>query len=494
MKQSINPERSELMHPDRQYQELITRRHFFGRSATGIGIAALASLLERPLPAAAPAAWPALPGLPHHPPRASRVIFLHQSGAPSQLDLLDPKPQLDEWHGKELPESVRQKQRLTDMTVNQEEKPVTQSLFRFARHGASGTSVSELLPYTAGVVDQLCVVRSLHTEAINHDPGITFFQTGGQQPGRPSMGSWLSYGLGSANDNLPAFTVLISGGRPGDQPLMGRLWGSGFLASRYQGVKFRGTGDPILYLGNPAGINSKRRRAMLDGLASLNRLQQESFGDPAIEDRIAQFEMAYRMQMSVPELVDLADEPEHTYQLYGEAARKPGTYAANCLLARRLVERGVRFVQLYHRGWDHHSSLPGRIRTKCQQTDQPSAALVEDLRQRGLLEDTLIVWAGEFGRTVYCQGDLRADDYGRDHHPRCFSIWLSGGGLKRGISYGVTDDFSYNITENPVHVHDLQATILHLLGIDHERLIYRFQGRDHRLTDIGGRVVKDLLA
>tara|TARA_B100000809_G_scaffold239265_1_gene260678 strand:+ start:3759 stop:5207 length:1449 start_codon:yes stop_codon:yes gene_type:complete len=482
------------MHPDRHYQELITRRHFFGRSATGIGIAALASLLESPLSAAVPPAWPALPGLPHHPPRASRVIFLHQSGAPSQLDLLDPKPQLDEWHGEELPESVRQQQRLTDMTVNQEEKPVTQSLFRFARHGASGTSVSELLPYTARVVDQLCVVRSLHTEAINHDPGITFFQTGGQQPGRPSMGSWLSYGLGSPNDNLPAFTVLISGGRPGDQPLMGRLWGSGFLASRYQGVKFRGTGDPILYLGNPAGINSKRRRAMLDGLASLNRLQQESFGDPAIEDRIAQFEMAYRMQMSVPELVDLADEPEHTYQLYGEAARKPGTYAANCLLARRLVERGVRFVQLYHRGWDHHSSLPGRIRTKCQQTDQPSAALVEDLRQRGLLEDTLIVWAGEFGRTVYCQGDLRADDYGRDHHPRCFSIWLSGGGLKRGISYGVTDDFSYNITENPVHVHDLQATILHLLGIDHERLIYRFQGRDHRLTDIGGRVVKDLLA
>ena len=482
------------MDPGRQYQELITRRHFFGRSATGIGIAALASLLESPLPAAAPAAWPALPGLPHHLPRAKRVIFLHQSGAPSQLDLLDPKPQLDEWHGQELPESVRQQQRLTDMTANQEEKPVTQSLFRFARHGASGTSVSELLPFTSRVVDELCVVRSLFTEAINHDPGITFFQTGSQQPGRPSMGSWLSYGLGSLNDNLPAFTVLISGGRPGDQPLMGRLWGSGFLASRHQGVKFRGAGDPILYLGNPAGINSERRRVMLDGLARLNRLQQESFGDPAIEDRIAEFEMAYRMQMSVPELVDLADEPERTYQLYGEEARKPGTYAANCLLARRLVERGVRFVQLYHRGWDHHSSLPGRIRTKCQQTDQPSAALVEDLKQRGLLEDTLIVWAGEFGRTVYCQGDLRVDDYGRDHHPRCFSAWLSGGGLKRGITYGVTDDFSYNITENPVHVHDLQATILHLLGIDHERLIYRFQGRDHRLTDIGGRVVKDLLA
>jgi len=478
----------------RDYQELITRRHFFGRSAGGIGVAALATLLEGSLPAAPPAAWPALPGLPHHPPRAKRVIFMHQSGAPSQLDLFDPKPQLDEWHGQEIPDSVRQKQRLTDMTANQERKPVTQSLFRFARHGASGTSVSELLPFTARVVDDLCVVRSLHTEAINHDPGITFFQTGSQQPGRPSMGSWLSYGLGSENDNLPAFTVLISGGQPGDQPLMGRLWGSGFLASRYQGVNFRGVGDPILYLKNPPGINSQRRRAMLDGMARLNRLQQEAFGDPAIEDRIAQFEMAHRMQMSVPELVDLADEPERTYQLYGEEARMPGTYAANCLLARRLVERGVRFVQLYHRGWDHHSSLPGRIRTKCQQTDQPSAGLVEDLKQRGLLEDTLLVWAGEFGRTVYCQGDLQMDDYGRDHHPRCFSAWLSGGGLKRGLTYGVTDDFSYNITENPVHVHDLQATILHLLGIDHERLIYRFQGRDHRLTDIGGRLVKDLLA
>ncbi|MEE2686578.1 MAG: DUF1501 domain-containing protein [Planctomycetota bacterium] len=478
----------------RDYQELITRRHFFGRSAGGIGVAALATLLEGSLPAAPPAAWPALPGLPHHPPRAKRVIFMHQSGAPSQLDLFDPKPQLDEWHGQEIPDSVRQKQRLTDMTANQERKPVTQSLFRFARHGASGTSVSELLPFTARVVDDLCVVRSLHTEAINHDPGITFFQTGSQQPGRPSMGSWLSYGLGSENDNLPAFTVLISGGQPGDQPLMGRLWGSGFLASRHQGVNFRGVGDPILYLKNPPGINSQRRRAMLDGMARLNRLQQEAFGDPAIEDRIAQFEMAHRMQMSVPELVDLADEPERTYQLYGEEARMPGTYAANCLLARRLVERGVRFVQLYHRGWDHHSSLPGRIRTKCQQTDQPSAGLVEDLKQRGLLEDTLLVWAGEFGRTVYCQGDLQMDDYGRDHHPRCFSAWLSGGGLKRGLTYGVTDDFSYNITENPVHVHDLQATILHLLGIDHERLIYRFQGRDHRLTDIGGRLVKDLLA
>ncbi len=478
----------------RDYQELITRRHFFGRSAGGIGVAALATLLEGSLPAAPPVAWPALPGLPHHPPRAKRVIFMHQSGAPSQLDLFDPKPQLDEWHGQEIPDSVRQKQRLTDMTANQERKPVTQSLFRFARHGASGTSVSELLPFTARVVDDLCVVRSLHTEAINHDPGITFFQTGSQQPGRPSMGSWLSYGLGSENDNLPAFTVLISGGQPGDQPLMGRLWGSGFLASRHQGVNFRGVGDPILYLKNPPGINSQRRRVMLDGMARLNRLQQEAFGDPAIEDRIAQFEMAHRMQMSVPELVDLADEPERTYQLYGEEARMPGTYAANCLLARRLVERGVRFVQLYHRGWDHHSSLPGRIRTKCQQTDQPSAGLVEDLKQRGLLEDTLLVWAGEFGRTVYCQGDLQMDDYGRDHHPRCFSAWLSGGGLKRGLTYGVTDDFSYNITENPVHVHDLQATILHLLGIDHERLIYRFQGRDHRLTDIGGRLVKDLLA
>ena len=482
------------MSPLQDYQQLIRRRHFFGRSAGGIGIAALATLLDGPLQAAQKASWPGLKGLPHHPPHAKRVIFLHQSGAPSQLDMLDPKPQLDQLHGQELPDSVRQKQRLTDMTANQEEKLITQSHFRFARHGASGTSVSELLPYTARVVDDICLVRSLHTEAINHDPGITFFQTGSQHPGRPSMGAWLSYGLGSENENLPAFTVLISGGQPGDQPLMGRLWGSGFLASKHRGVKFRAAGDPILYLNNPPGINSQRRRVMLDGVAQLNQLQQQAFGDPAIEDRVAQFEMAYRMQMSVPELVDLRDETEQTYRLYGEEARRPGTYAANCLLARRLVERGVRFVQLYHRGWDHHTSLPGRIRTKCLQTDQPSAALVEDLKQRGLLDDTLIVWSGEFGRTVYCQGDLRVNDYGRDHHPRCFSAWLSGGGTKRGISYGTTDDFSYNITENPVHVHDLQATILHLLGIDHERLIVRFQGRDHRLTDIGGKVVKGLIS
>jgi hypothetical protein len=486
----------------------LTRRQFFGRTSTGIGVVALAWLLNPRLfgeetgrsssrggdSRGGASADGGLAELPHFAPRAKRVIFLHQSGAPSQLDLFDYKPKLVDTQGEELPESVRMGQRLTGMTADQKSKPITPSVFQFGRHGKCGAEVSELLPYTAGVVDELCIIRSMHTEAINHDPAITFMQTGSQQPGRPSMGAWLSYGLGSENHDLPAYIVFISGGSPGDQPLYGRLWGSGFLPSRHQGVKFRGSGDPVLYLSNPPGIDATTRRRMLDATSRLNRMARESTGDPEIDARIAQYELAYRMQMSVPKIANLADEPESTFELYGDDARKPGTYAANCLLARRLVERGVRFVQLYHRDWDHHSNLPGRLRTKCEETDRASAALVADLKQRGLLDDTLVVWAGEFGRTVYCQGDLTKDNYGRDHHPRCFTIWLAGGGVRGGMTLGATDDFSYNITERPVHVHDLQATILHCLGVDHERLTYRSEGRDHRLTDIAGEVVSEILA
>ena len=434
-----------------------------------------------------------LPELPHFKPRAKRVIFLYQSGAPSQVDLFDFKPKLAELHGQELPEAVRMGQRLTTMTSDQATKPIASSRYAFAQHGQCGADVSELLPHTATLVDDLCIVRSMFTEAINHDPAITFMQTGSPQPGRPSIGAWVSYGLGSENQNLPAFTVFISGGEAGDQPLNGRLWGSGFLPSQHQGVKFRGSGDAVLYLSNPPGISPAMRRRMLDASAQLNKLQHEAFGDPETLARIEQFELAHRMQMSVPELTDLSPESDHTFDLYGDDARQPGTYAANCLLARRMIERGVPFVQLYHRGWDHHQNLPSKLPKKCKQVDQASAALVQDLKQRGLLDETLVIWAGEFGRTVYCQGSLDREDYGRDHHPRCFTIWLAGGGVKAGVTVGRTDDFSYNIAEDPVHVHDLQATILHCLGIDHERLTYRLQGRDFRLTDIAGRVVTKML-
>ncbi len=463
-----------------------SRRAFFGQAAGGIGATALALLLN-------PKLFAGDERLLDYMPTAKRVICLHQSGAPSQLDLFDHKPHLDRLQGKETPANVRMGQRLTTMTADQESFPVTASPFKFAQHGESGTSVSELLPYTGRVVDDLCVVRSMYTEAINHDPAITMFQTGTQQPGRPSMGSWVSYGLGSETEELPAFVVLLSGGVPGDQPLSSRLWGSAFLPSQHQAVKFRGKGDPVLYLSNPAGITPAIRRRMLDSLGELNRIQSAKTADREIDARIAQFELAYQMQHSLPEIANLANEPNHTFDLYGQDAKQPGTYAANCLLARRLVERGVRFVQLYHRGWDHHTNIVKRIKTKCGETDQASAALVQDLKQRDLLKDTLIVWAGEFGRTVFCQGDLASNDYGRDHHPRCFSIWMAGGGIRPGMTYGTTDDFSYNVAENPVHVHDLQATILRCLGIDHKRLTYRYQGRDHRLTDIGGRVVKDVL-
>jgi hypothetical protein len=480
------------MDPLLESRLLLTRRHFFGRLSTGLGTVALAALLNRDLFAAAGG----LKGLPHFQPRAKRVIYLFQSGAPSQMDLFDYKPTLDKLRGKDLPDSVRMGQRLTGMTATQDRLPVAPSKFKFARHGRCGAWVSELLPHTARVVDELCFIKSMHTEAINHDPAITFFQTGAQLAGRPSMGAWLSYGLGSDNQDLPAFVVLVSQGtgNPNDQPLYDRLWGSGFLPTRYQGIKFRAAGDPVLYLSNPDGLDRTTRRRMLDDLARLNRLRLEEAGDPEIATRIAQYELAYRMQTSVPELTDLSREPDRVLALYGPDARKPGTFAANCLLARRLAERGVRFIQLFHRGWDQHTNLPRQIAGQCRDTDQPSAALILDLKQRGLLEDTLVVWGGEFGRTVYCQGRLTADDYGRDHHPRCFTLWLAGGGIKPGLSYGATDDFCYNITRDPVHVHDLHATLLHCLGIDHTRLTFKFQGRHHRLTDVHGTVVKAILA
>jgi len=462
--------------------------------ATGLGAAALATLLGRDA-AAETAAAGGLPGLPHFAPQAKRAIFLFQSGAPSQLDLFDYKPRLADLRGSELPDSVRQGQRLTGMTSRQASFPIAPPRFRFAQHGACGAWVSELLPHTAQVVDELCFVKSLHTEAINHDPAITFCQTGAQLAGRPSIGAWLAYGLGSENENLPAFIVLVSqgSGNKGDQPLYDRLWGSGFLPSKYQGVKFRSTGDPVLYLSDPAGLDPALRRGMLDDLAALNRRNAAEFGDPEIATRISQYELAFRMQTSVPELADLSREDARTLARYGPEVERRGSYAYNCLLARRLAERGVRFVQLFHRGWDQHTSLPKQIAAQCRDTDQPTAALVADLKERGLLEDTLVVWGGEFGRTVYCQGTLTAEDYGRDHHPRCFTIWLAGAGVRRGLTYGQTDDFSYNITADPVHVHDLHATVLHLLGIDHTRLTFKFQGRNYRLTDVHGRVVQPLL-
>jgi hypothetical protein len=477
----------------------MTRRYFFGRTASSIGIAALASLLGEDLHAAAPPANPypdAQPGLPHFKARAKRVIYLFQSGAPSQIDLFDPKPKLADLRGKELPDSIRKGQRLTGMTATQTSFPVAPSKFRFAQHGKSGAWLSELLPFTAKQADRLCFIKSIFTEAINHDPAITFFQTGSQIAGRPSMGAWLSYGLGSMNRNLPAFVAMVSrgSGNPVDQPLYDRLWGSGFLPSKYQGVKFRSGGDAVLYLSNPAGLGDRTRRRMLDDLAALNSMRFKEMGDPEIATRIAQYELAYRMQASVPELTDLSKEPKHVFDLYGPNSRKPGTYAANCLLARRLAERGVRFIQLFHRGWDQHTHLPKQIAGQCRDTDQPSAALIADLKQRGMLDDTLIVWGGEFGRTVYCQGTLTREDYGRDHHPRCFTIWLAGGGIKEGTSYGETDDYSYNIVRDGVHVHDLHATLLHCLGIDHTRLTFKFQGRHHRLTDVHGEVVRKILA
>lgn len=476
-----------------------TRRGFLGQ--LGLGATALATMLANENATAgdvsnsAYAATGALPGLPHFAPKAKHVIYLFQSGAPSQLDLFDHKPNLADRRGDELPDSIRQGQRLTGMTATQDRFPVAPSMFKFAQHGESGAWLSELLPHTARVSDELCFIKSLHTQAINHDPAVTFFQTGAQLAGRPSMGAWVSYGLGSINQDLPTFVAMISqsSGKAG-QPLYDRLWGSGFLPTRYQGVKFRSVGDPVLYLSNPAGVSATSRRQLLDDLAELNRLSLNEYGDPEIATRIAQYELAYRMQTSVPELTDVASEPEKTFELYGPESKRPGSYAANCLLARRLVERGVRFVQLFHRGWDQHTKLPEGIQHQCSDTDQASAALIQDLKQRGLLDQTLVVWGGEFGRTVYCQGKLTADDYGRDHHPRCFTIWMAGGGIKPGMSYGKTDAFGYNVVQDPVHVHDLHATMMHCLGIDHRKLTFRFQGRDFRLTDVHGRVIKETLS
>ena len=475
----------------------VNRRHFLSKMGTGIGGAALASLLPGCATGNASNSIEAVTrGIlksPQIAPKAKRVIYLFQSGSPSQVELFDHKPLMAKMHGEELPDSIRQGQRLTGMTAYQSSFPLVRSHFDFKQRGKSGAWVSDLMPYTAEIADKLCFIKSMHTEAINHDPAITFFQTGSQQPGRPSMGAWVSYGLGSDNDNLPTFCVLLSRGLIRPQPIYSRLWGSGFLASLHQGVQFRSGDEPVLYLNNPQGVSQKVRRKALDHLASLNEMRAHDFGDPEIHSRIAQYEMAYRMQTSVPEVTDLSDEPDHIFDMYGPDARRPGSFAANCLLARRLAEKGVRFIQLYHQGWDQHVDLPHDIALQAKDTDQPSAALIKDLEQRGLLEDTLVVWGGEFGRTIYCQGRLTHDNYGRDHHPRCFSIWMAGGGVKPGISYGETDDFSYNIVKDPVHVHDFQATMMHLLGVEHEKLTFKHQGRYYRLTDVHGHIVKGIL-
>jgi hypothetical protein len=458
----------------------------------GLGGIALADLLTPQSPVYA-ASTPGVLAAPHHTAKAKRVIYLFQSGGPSQLETFDYKPLLNEKQGEQLPDSVRMGQRLTGMSGNQATLPLAGSIFKFGQHGRSGAWICDLLPHTAKVVDDLCIIRSMYTEAINHDPAITFLQTGSQISGRPSIGAWLNYGLGSENDNLPAFVVLITKGK-GDQPLYSRLWGTGFLPTRFQGVQFRSGKDPVLYLNNPPGEDAVSRRNLLDRLRELHELESEATGDAELSARIGQYEMAFRMQSSVPEVTDLASEPQHIFDLYGPDAKTPGTFAANCLLARRLAERGVKFIQLYHQGWDQHGGLPNGIKVQCRETDQPAAALLTDLKQRGLLDETLVVWGGEFGRTNYSQGKLTATDYGRDHHPRCFSMWMAGGGVKAGTVYGETCPFGYNVVQDGVHVHDLHATMLHLLGIDHERLTFRFQGRDYRLTDVHGQVVKDIVA
>ena len=474
--------------------DLLNRRNFLARSGLGLGALAFGHLLGGALQAANATGKSGL--TPHFKATARRVIFLHQSGGPSQLELLDYKPGLSAHFDQDLPDSIRMGQRITGMVSGQARLPVAPSKYPFTKCGRSGQWIGDLLPHTQKIADEICVINSMHTEAINHDPAITFIQTGSQQPGRPCLGSWVDYGLGSASENLPSFVVLVSvpGHGSPDQGLLSRLWGSGFLPSKHQGVKLRNGAEAVLYLNDPPGLERAGRRQWLDTLGDLNQRQFQQTHDAEIATRIAQYELAYRMQTSMPELMDVSRESESTYQLYGETSRTPGSYAANCLLARRLAERGVRFIQLYHRGWDHHGNLPERIPVLARDVDQASAGLLTDLKQRGLLEDTLVVWGGEFGRTVYSQGTLTKENYGRDHHGRAFSIWLAGGGVKPGITYGRTDDFSFNIVENPVHIHDLQATILHCLGLDHERLTFRFQGRQYRLTDVHGNVVKEILA
>lgn len=470
----------------------INRRRFLSNLGIGIGSAALGSLLI-------PDLWgnakedAIMAGLPHFAPKAKRIIYLFQNGAPSQLDLFDYKPKLNEMHGQDLPESIRNGQRLTGMTANQNKFPLAGSIFKFQQYGEHGTWLSELLPYTSKIVNDLCVIKTIHTEAINHDPALTFFQTGAQVGNRPSMGAWLSYGLGSENKNLPAYCVLLSKGKGNGQGVYSKLWTNGFLDSTHQGVQFSSGENPVLYLNNPDAIDKEDRRKMLDRVAELNSESYKEFGDPEIQAKIQQYEMAFRMQTAVPEVTDIRNEPKDIIKLYGPDCLVPGTYAANCLLARKLSENGVRFVQLYHQGWDGHGNLPGEIRGQCMDTDQASAALITDLKQRGLLDETLVIWGGEFGRTNYCQGPLTKESYGRDHHPRCFTIWMAGGGVKPGV-YGETDEFGYNITENPVHVNDFHATALHLMGLDHEKLTYKHLGRRYRLTDVAGKVVKGIVA
>jgi len=473
--------------------ESINRRSFLASGTFGLGSIALGTLLNSKEGMAGNASSPSFPNFT---PKAKRVIYLFQAGGPSQLDLLDYKPELQGRFDEDIPESVFGGQRITGMVASQDRLPVVPTMFNFQQCGSNGTYLSELLPHTQKVVDDLCIIKTMYTEAINHDPAITLFQTGSQQPGRPSMGAWVNYGLGNANENLPAFVVLISVPSKGlpDQGLLARLWGTGFLPSKYQGVQFRSSGDPVLYISDPKGMTREQRRLLLDGLAKLNHFHHDRVGDPEIESRIAQYEMAYRMQTSVPELTDLSNESEETYRLYGDEARKPGTFARNCLLARRLAERGVRFIQLYHRGWDQHGGIHSQLPIQAHDTDQASAALISDLKRRGLLEDTLVVWGGEFGRTPYAQGSPKPKEYGRDHHGRAFSIWMAGGGVKPGAVYGQTDEYGFNIVEGEVHVHDLQATILHLLGMDHKKLTYPFQGRAFRLTDVHGNIVHDILA
>jgi len=492
------------MNPIQQHINAMTRRHFFGRAAMGLGVPALASIMRQQglaAPATSAAGQPSgvggLPELPHFAPKAKRAIYLFMAGAPCQMDMFDYKPKMNEWYDKDLPESIRKGQRLTTMTSGQSRFPIAPSKFKFSQHGKSGAWVSELLPYTARMVDDIAIVKSVHTEAINHDPAITYICTGSQLPGKASLGSWLAYGLGTENQNLPSFVVMTPSwtGRKEAQALYNRLWGSGFLPSKYQGVALRSQGDPVLYLSDPPGVNTSTRRRMLDALAKMNRQLYDAVGDPETNSRIAQYEMAFRMQASVPELTDLSDEPKHILEMYGPDVHKPGTFAHSAILARRMAERGVRFTQIFHRGWDQHGNVAGDLPNQCRDMDQPSWALVQDLKQRGLLDDTLVVWGGEFGRTIYSQGKLSKNNYGRDHHPRCFTTWLAGGGVQGGTVHGETDDFSYNITKDPVHIRDLNATILHQLGIDHERFTYPFQGLDQRLTGVETAVpVRDILA
>ncbi|MFT5239334.1 MAG: hypothetical protein ACI9X0_000294 [Kiritimatiellia bacterium] len=470
----------------------LSRRNFLNQMGLGLGGIALADLVN-PMTASA-AVNPVSPSaLSHFAPKAKRVIYLFQAGGPSQMDLFDHKPVLNAEHGKELPDSVRQGQRLTGMSTNQASLPLAGSPFDFQQHGQSGATISDLLPHTATVADELCFIKSMYTEAINHGPGVTMMQTGSQFPGRPTIGSWLSYGLGSMNENLPAFVVMVTKGG-GGQPLVSRYWGNGFLPGKHNGVRFRPDREAVLYLNNPDGISRSARRKVVDQLERLHQLQLEKNSDPALENKITQYEMAFRMQASVPEVTDISGETESTLSLYGDDVKTPGSYAANCLQARRLAERGVRFIQLYHQGWDQHGNLPKAIRKQCLQTDQPSAGLIKDLKMRGMLDDTLVIWGGEFGRTNYCQGKMTANNFGRDHHPRCFSLWMAGGGVKPGYTHGETDAYGYNIAKDGVHVHDLHATMLHLLGIDHERMTHKYQGRYFRLTDVHGKLIRPILS